>query len=107
VTTTAEVMEALPERFRPRMAGNMEATIQFDLSGEGGGQWYLIIRAGTCSVARGQAESPDAKVIMAAADFVGINTGAVSAVEAFWSGRIRVEGELEAVLALPPVMDWR
>ena len=107
VTTTTEVMNSLPERFQRRMAGNMQATIQFDLTGTDGGHWFMEISAGTCLVAEGQAEHPDAVVIMAAADFVGINTGKVSAVETFWSGRIQIEGELEAVLALPPVMDWR
>jgi putative sterol carrier protein len=107
MTTTAEIMDSLPGRFQPRMAGNMQTTIQFNLTGADGGQWIMVIDAGTCSVVAGQAVEPEATVSMAAADFVGINTGTASAVETFWSGRIQIEGQVEAVLALPPVMDWR
>ena len=102
----AVVMAALPERFRPKMAGNMAATIQFDFAGEDGGRWWLRIAEGECMVGQGDAEDPDAMVTMSAADFVGINNGTINAPDVFWSGRIDIEGSVDAVLALPPVMNW-
>ena len=104
---TAQVMEALPGRFRPRMAGNLATTIQFDFTGDGGGRWYMRIGDGQCVVGEGDVEGADAVVTMSAADFVGINEGTVRAPDIFWSGRIDITGDIEAVLALPPVMDWR
>ena len=107
MTRLERVMASLPERFRPRMAGNMAATIQFDFSGDDGGRWYMRIADGVCEVGAGEIDRPDATVAMSAADFVGINEGTVSAPDVFWSGRIDITGDIEAVLALPPVMDWR
>ena len=104
---TAEVMQSLPGRFRPRMAGNLRAVIQFDLSGPDGGLWHMIIADGACTVAAGQIEDPDVTIIMTAADFVGINLGTVSAVDTFWSGRIELRGDPDPVFALPPIMDWK
>ena len=102
-----EVMESLPGRFRPRMAGNLVAVIQFDFTGEDGGRWWMRIEDGECTVGRGETGEADAVVRMSAAGFVGINDGTVSAPDIFWSGRIDIEGSVDAVLALPPVMDWR
>ena len=66
----------------------------------------MSIAEGQCDVGRGKSTGADATVIMDAADFIGINEGTVNAVDTFWGGRITVEGNIEAVLALPPVMDW-
>jgi predicted lipid carrier protein YhbT len=52
-------------------------------------------------------ENPDATVTMAASDFVGINTGEISAPDIFWSGRIHIQGDVEAVIGLAPVMNWQ
>ena len=103
----AEVVASLPGRFRPRMAGNLATTIQFDFTGEDGGRWWMRIAEGACQVGQGDVKAADATVTMSAADFVGINEGTVSAPDVFWSGRIDITGDIEAVLALPPVMDWR
>ena len=82
-------------------------TLGFDLTGDEGGQWTMFIVAGACDVLPGPADEPTAVVTMEAGEFVGINTGEVSAVEVFWSGRIEVEGEIDAVIALQAIMDWR
>lgn len=102
----AEVMGGLPARFQPRMAGNLATTIQFEFTGDEGGRWWMRIAEGQCSVGPGDVEGPEATVHMSAADFVGINEGTVPAPDVFWSGRIDIEGSVEAVLALPPIMNW-
>lgn len=66
----------------------------------------MSIADGRCDVRQGKSTVVDATIIMDAADFTGINEGTVNAVDTFWGGRITVEGNIDAVLALPPVMDW-
>jgi len=101
-----ETMLSLPGRFQPKIAGNFRTIIQFNLSGEESGHWVLTIGDGRCTVAEGLVEAPDATVEMAAADFIGINSGDIPAPEIFWGGRIDIEGDVEAVIALAPVMGW-
>ena len=67
----------------------------------------MRISDGHCTVERGEALSPEAIVSMSAADFVGINEGTVSAVDTFWGGLIEIEGNIDVILALPPIMNWR
>ncbi len=104
--TLAEAMESLPERFRPQMAGNLATTIQFDFTDEDGGRWWLRIAEGECAVGQGDVDAPEATVLISAADFVGINDGTISAPDVFWSGKIEIEGSVEAVLALPAILQW-
>lgn len=108
MSTISDAMKALPIRFRPEMAGNMQATIQFHFTGASpdSESWILDIKGGKCTTQLGQVENPDATVTMDASDFIGINTGEISAPDIFWSGRIQIQGDVEAVIALAPVMDW-
>jgi hypothetical protein len=102
----AQAMASLPERFRPQMAGNLAVAIQFDFSGDESGRWWLRIAEGKCTTGQGDVAEPQATVRMRAADFVGINDGTINAPDVFWSGRIDIDGNVEAVLALPAVMGW-
>jgi len=101
-----EIMLSLPGRFQPKMAGNFRAIIQFNFSGEESSHWVLTIADGRCTVTEGMVEAPDATVSMAAADFIGINSGDIPAPEIFWGGLIDIEGDVEAVIGLAPVMGW-
>ena len=105
--TPDEIMASLPDRIRPTMAGKMEATVQFELTGAGGGTWTLAIACGSCSALPGSHKQADAIVTMSAADFVGINTGAVYAPDIFWSGQIDIQGDVEVVIALAPIFGWQ
>ena len=66
-------MQSLPGRFRPKVAGNLQTTIQFRFKGEDGGEWFMSIAGGQCEVRRGKSTESDATIIMDAADFIGIN----------------------------------
>ena len=66
----AEIFAQMPDAFQPEKAGNLRATIQFNLSGEGGGDWAVAIADSTCTIIEGQAEKPELTIGMAANDFV-------------------------------------
>lgn len=100
-------MESLPDRFKPLMAGNLRTTIQFNFTGEKTEFWVLTIANGSCSVAEGLVETADATVTMSAVDFIGINSGERPAPEIFWGGAIDIEGNVDAVIGLAPIMDWQ
>jgi len=101
-----EIMRNLPDRFQPLMAGNLQAVIQFNLTGEPDTYWVLSIGDGLCSVVEGVVESPQATVTMTAADFIGINSGDIPAPELFWGGNIEIVGDVDVVIGLAPIMDW-
>lgn len=98
MATVAELFEKMPGQFQADKAGDMNAVILFDLSGEGGGQWSVAIADGKCEVTQGAAESPKATVRMDAGDYKDMITGKLNPMMAFMSGKVKVEGDLNTVM---------
>src|SRR3990170_1209125 len=57
-TTAQEIFDAMSNRFLPEQAGDLNATILFDLSGEGGGQWLLTVANRQATVTRDAIPNP-------------------------------------------------
>src|ERR1700676_1481257 len=57
-TTPKEIFAEMPKRFNKEAAKGLNATYQFDLSGDNGGKWHVIINNETCEVKEGPAASP-------------------------------------------------
>jgi len=87
------VIAELPARFQPDVAGRTRATVQLNLTGDGGGQWWVRIADGQCTLGTGPADRPDTTLTVTAADYVRIRLGELDAVTAAMSGRMAVEGK--------------
>jgi putative sterol carrier protein len=96
----AEVFAQLPQAFLAEKAGDLRATFQFHLSGEGGGDWAVHIADRTCTVVEGVADKSDVTVRMAAADYVKMTTGELQPLVAFMQGKIRLQGDMNLAMKL-------
>ena len=105
MATAEELIYQMPQRLNEEKAGDFDATIQFDLSGDGGGQWYVTVADGNAAVADGRAEAPTATIRMTADDFVSMTTGELNPMNAFMMGKVRVEGDLNAVMKFQTMFD--
>ena len=92
--TAREIIEGMPGRFRPERAGRADAVVQFNLTGEGGGDWYITIRDRACTADRGLAEKATATVQMEASTYVALATGKLGSMKAFTSGKVKASGDL-------------
>jgi putative sterol carrier protein len=92
--TAREIIEAMPSAFRPERARGIKATYQFELTGEGGGNWVLEIANQQCQVREGIAAAPDATISLAAADYVALVKGELDAMGAFMRGKLKVKGNM-------------
>jgi len=94
------IFAQLPERLNPTAAQGLDAVIQYDLSGEDGGQYYAIIANGACEVNEGRHDSPTLTVSMAASDFVDMIQGRLDGMSAFMSGKLRISGDMGLAMKL-------
>lgn len=99
--TAKEIMKTLHLAFQPDKAKGMDATFQFELTGEGGGTWVAKIADGQCTVTEGGLDNPSATISMEAADYVAIAQGKLDMAKAFMSGKIKVKGDMGLIMKLP------
>jgi len=102
-TTLQEVFAAMPGRFSPEKAGDFQAMFQFDLTGEGGGQYVLSIADRTCTIHEGTVPNPTATISASAADYLAIANGELEVMPAFMQGKLKVKGDLAAALKMQQV----
>ena len=98
--TVQETFDAMPGRFRADKATGTNATIQYDISGEGGGTWNAVIKDGTCTVGSGPAASPNLTLQTTAQDWLDMLSGKQSGQMLFMSGKLKVKGDMGLAMKL-------
>jgi putative sterol carrier protein len=98
MTTPADIFAKTAENLIPDKAGDMNAAVAFDLSGDEGGQWTVKIADGSCTVEDGIAEGADATISMDGNDYVDMMTGKLNPMMAFMGGKVKVSGDLNTVM---------
>ncbi len=89
-----EIFNAMPANLNADAAKGMNAVIQFNLTGDGGGNYYVTIKDGTCTVSEGSHQSPNMTMTMAAQDYVDMITGKLNGQMAFMSGKLKIAGDM-------------
>jgi len=92
--TISDLMERLPEAFQPDKAVGVDAVIQFNLTGENGGDGYITIKDGAIKVDSGTIENPKLSISADAQDMLDIFTGKLNAMAAFSGGKLKLSGDL-------------
>ena len=105
MATIAEIMQAMPAAFVPEKAMGVNAKVQFDFTGEGGGQYVLNIHDGTCEVSEGTSANAKTTVTVAASDYVDVIEGRLDALKAFMSGKLKVKGDVGFMLKFQQMFD--
>jgi len=98
--TVQETFQAMPGRFRADKATGTNATIQYDISGDGGGTWNAVIKDGACAVNDGAATSPNLTLQIAANDWLDMLSGKQSGQMLFMSGKLKVKGDMGLAMKL-------
>jgi putative sterol carrier protein len=92
--TVKETFDLMPSRFRADKAQGVNAVIQYDITGEGGGTWNATIKDGACAVAEGAAASPNLTLTIAGQDWLDMLAGKLNPQMAFMSGKLKLKGDM-------------
>jgi putative sterol carrier protein len=100
--TPDQVIEQMPNFLVPEKAGTTKAMIQFDLSGDQGGKWWIKIHDGKAESGKGEAPEPATLTLMAdAGDYVKVATGKMDGTSAFMSGKLKIKGDMGLAIKMP------
>ena len=92
--TVKETFDNMASRFRADKAAGVNATIQYDITGDQGGTWNAVIKDGACNVSQGAAASPNLTLTMSSQDWLDMTGGKLSGQMAFMSGKLKLKGDM-------------
>ena len=90
----------LPSRFKPDKAKGIDVTVQVNLTGPNGGDWIAIIKDQKIEVKNGIQPSPKLAIGMTDANFMDLINDKLSAQKAFFTGKIKFNGDIAVALKL-------
>ena len=94
MTTLNEALDSMMTRFNPAKAKGVNAVIQLNATGEGGGDYYTTVADGKATLTPGVAPSPTVTISVAAKDWIEMMSGALDPTRAFMAGKLRISGDL-------------
>jgi putative sterol carrier protein len=95
------MMRWMPQYFRPSEAAGLTFSVQFALSGPGGGPWAMRVGDERCEVRPGTIPDPDLTIRARATTWLAVHRGDASPILALLMGRIRLSGDRRLFLRFP------
>ncbi|MDH4011813.1 MAG: SCP2 sterol-binding domain-containing protein, partial [Desulfobacterales bacterium] len=92
--SVAAIFENMSKTFKADAAAGVDVVFQFNISGAGGGDWHSVIKDNTCTIEAGVHPKPGCTLKMADADFLAMMEGALPAMQAYTSGKLKIEGDI-------------
>jgi len=100
LTSVKELFSEIPKQFDPAAWGTEDATLQFNVTGDGGGNWTARVESGKLTIDEGVEPSAGMTMTCAAPDILAIVNGELSAVSAFMQGRVKIDGNMALAMKL-------
>jgi putative sterol carrier protein len=105
--SAVKLVEGMPEAFDPEIAGDLEADIQFLISGQDGGNWVISISHGRCQCRKGETQAPNLTIESSAEVWVKIARGEIDRPKALMEGLYKVKGDMVLLSRLPRLFGAR
>ncbi len=90
----------LPNRFKPEKSRGIDVTVNVNISGPHGGNWTVTIKDQKIAAREGAASTPTLSIAMSEADFIDLVNGKLSGERAFFTGKIKFQGNITVALRL-------
>jgi putative sterol carrier protein len=91
--TPADVFDGMRKSFRADKATGMNVVYQFQLSGRNGGDWWIQVSDGRCSIRQGTHREAHVTFRASDQDWVALANGTLGGVRAFLTGRLKISGD--------------
>ncbi len=88
------IFEQMNNRFKPEKAQGIDALMQFDLSGDSGGLYWVKVIDGVCTSGSGVVENPRITIRSSVDTWVDVAAGKTTVINAFMMGKLKVIGDM-------------
>ncbi|MFA8438436.1 SCP2 sterol-binding domain-containing protein [Pueribacillus sp. YX66] len=85
-------------------ADGIEATFQFNITGDDAGTYQVILGTDSGSVVEGDQEEADCTITMDSEDFKKMVDGELNGTEAFMGGQLQIDGDMGLALRLQDIL---
>ena len=95
-----DIIAGMPQVFDAEIAGDQAANVQFDVSGQEPGSYYLHVENGACTFNEGQSLSPALTIHTPSEVWLAVSRGEIDGQAAFTQGEYTAEGDFSLLLKL-------
>ncbi len=93
-TEVTEVFDRMPQVFNADAAQGLDVVFQYEITGDKGGNWSVVIKDGACQVSEGVHESPAVTLTLSGDTWLGIVNKETNGMQAFMSGDLKATGDI-------------
>lgn len=105
MSEVAAFFDQVPSKVNKEKIKDMNCIYQFNITGDGGGDWNIAIANGNATVNQGVADNPNITLTMEAGNFVNLLQGKLNGQMAFMTGKLKIKGEMGLAMKLQSVFN--
>lgn len=98
--TLRQTLEGMPLTFNPQAAEDLQAIIQFEVSGAEPGEYHLRIKNGECSFHHGAAQAPTMTILTPSEVWLKISRGEMTGYDALMNELYTATGEITLLMKM-------
>ena len=95
-----DTIAGMPRVFNAETAGDLTADIQFDVSGEEPGTYYLNIEKGTCTFLEGESPAPAMTIHTPCEVWLAVSRGEMDGQMAFMQEKYTIDGDFSLLMKM-------
>ena len=84
----------MPSAFQSEKAKGLNIVFQYKISGSDNANYHLIIKDGNLVIESGIHSSPTTTILMKDEDFLNMAQGKLQPMQAFTTGKLKIEGDM-------------
>ncbi len=98
--TVRQIFEAMPQYTNAAAIRGVDKTIQWEITGEEAGLYFLVVKDGTATMHEGRAPAANATIVVSGEVWKRIVTGQESGAAAFMLGKFKASGEIPLLMTM-------
>ncbi len=102
--TPAEYFAELPGKVNKDKIKGMNAIYQWDITGDAGGKWHVILKDDSLSIGEGVAATPNITLTLDCQNFLDLVTGKLNGQMAFLTGKLKIQGDMTLAMKLQSII---